>query len=160
MDAVIRRTLDHLAVSNGLFKAALKDLSYEELHRRAAGPTSSMLWIAGHITMARVMMLRLAGEEMPVEWSELFSRGARIEKPHLYPKIESIIEAWDRATDLLKSRLPELSEDQLDAASPREFPVPDRSLRGALAFLSYHEAYHIGQMGLLRKVLGYPGLVG
>jgi uncharacterized damage-inducible protein DinB len=34
--------------------------------------------------------------------------------------------------------------------------VSDGSVLGAVAFLAQHESYHMGQLGLLRKALGYP----
>jgi hypothetical protein len=35
-----------------------------------------------------------------------------------------------------------------------------KSVRGGLVFLAWHDSYHTGQMGYLRKWLGYEGLVG
>lgn len=57
------------------------------------------------------------------------------------------------------ARLEELTEAELSAPAPRSFAIPDRSVRGAITFLAYHEGYHIGQMAFLRKWLGFPGLV-
>jgi hypothetical protein len=36
----------------------------------------------------------------------------------------------------------------------------DKTQRGAIVFLNYHETYHVGQMAYLRKWLGYSQLVG
>ena len=48
----------------------------------------------------------------------------------------------------------------MSAPAPRDFPVPDKTIRGAINFLAYHEAYHLGQMGYLRKWLGKDSLRG
>jgi hypothetical protein len=57
-------------------------------------------------------------------------------------------------------RLELLTEEEL--AKPASFPVltGDKTKRGAIVFLNYHETYHIGQMAYLRKWLGYSQLVG
>ena len=42
----------------------------------------------------------------------------------------------------------------LASDSPVNVPFGDKTMKGFLAFLMHHEAYHIGQMGILRKYLG------
>jgi len=38
-------------------------------------------------------------------------------------------------------------------------PQGDETLRGMVAFLVFHEAYHVGQIGYLKKQLGYAPLI-
>jgi len=33
-------------------------------------------------------------------------------------------------------------------------------LRGAVCFLGFHEAYHLGQMAYMRRILGRPRVTG
>ena len=53
----------------------------------------------------------------------------------------------------------DLSAADLDAASEHGFPTDDKSVLGVITFLTFHETYHVGQMGLLRKFLGYDPIV-
>lgn len=160
MDPVIAAVLDHLRISRSLYRKALEDLSLEELHRRAGPDSSPLLWIAGHLASSRCGMLRMAGGSIEFPWPDLFSRGSRVLSPDRYPLLSEVVEIWDRVSAELEERLPALQPPTLDAPAPRKFPVEDPSLRGALAFLTYHEAYHIGQMGFARKLLGRDSLVG
>ena len=48
----------------------------------------------------------------------------------------------------------------LGDTSPRPFPIPDKTMRGALAFIQFHETDHVGQLAYLRKWLGHSALVG
>ena len=47
-----------------------------------------------------------------------------------------------------------LPDEVLGSPAPTKTPIADETLGGMLAFLMHHEAYHIGQMDLLRKYLG------
>ena len=44
----------------------------------------------------------------------------------------------------------------MDEESGLPFPAPGPTRLDALIFLAQHEAYHLGQMGLLRRVCGLP----
>ena len=105
-------------------------------------------------------MAALAGVELEVPWKDLFKRYSQIAKPDAYPAIDEIQRAFDKIGDPIVVRFGELTDQELRATCPREFPVADKSLRAGLAFLVWHESYHIGQMGFLRKWLGYESLVG
>jgi len=50
--------------------------------------------------------------------------------------------------------------EMLERPSPVQLPAADGTLRGFIAFLSFHETYHVGQAAYLRKWLGFPGMVG
>ena len=60
----------------------------------------------------------------------------------------------------LGPRLAQLTDAELDTPSPRKLPIADASVLGAIGFLACHEAYHIGQLALVRKALGLGGLAG
>ena len=76
------------------------------------------------------------------------------------PEIDGIRAAWDALGPQLWKRFDEATPEQLAAPAPKKFAIEDTSIRGAITFLSWHEGYHMGQMSLLRRWLGHPGLVG
>jgi hypothetical protein len=63
--------------------------------------------------------------------------------------------AWAAVTALVAERLAEVAAAELLEPSGQTFPNEDSTRLGALAFLLQHEACHIGQLGLLRKALGF-----
>ncbi len=160
MDPVLSIVSNHLQVGDHLMKDAVSGLSLEELNRRGGPDSSSMLWIAGHLTLSRARMLKLAGRDFDFPWSDNFAKGAAIKEPSSYPAISEILSVWDEVSKRLQEQLSQVEPSLLYARSPHTFPVEDKSVRGALAFFVYHESYHIGQMGYLRKMLGYESLVG
>jgi uncharacterized damage-inducible protein DinB len=160
MDPVLDQIASHLKLGDYLLKTALENLSDEELHRRGGPQSNSMLWITGHLALSRSRMLKLAGGDNDFPWPDLFSRGSAMQASSDYPALDEVLGAWDEASGRLLAALPRMTPEQLFAKSPQSLPGDDKSVRGALSFLVYHEAYHIGQMGYLRKMLGYESLVG
>lgn len=160
MEPVLDQIASHLKLGDYLLKTALENLSDEELHRRGGPQSNSMLWITGHLTLSRCRMLKLAGGDSDFRWTDLFSKGSAIQTPSDYPALDQILESWDKTSNRLLTALPKITPEQLFAKSPQSLPGDDKSVRGALSFLVYHEAYHIGQMAYLRKMLGYDSLVG
>jgi hypothetical protein len=65
---------------------------------------------------------------------------------------------WDAASEAIADRLAAASAAELDRPAPHRFPVGGATLLGALGFLAQHDSYHVGQLALLRKLAGLPGM--
>ncbi len=146
-------------VTTALFEKALTGLDREALLRRPGTETNPILWIAGHLASSRFGLASALGCQRDVPWGTLFFKGNAAGDLATLPEIGSIQGAWRDISQVLATRLDELTEAELSAPFPRSFPIPDGSSRGAITFLAFHEGYHVGQMALLRKWLGFPGLV-
>ena len=70
---------------------------------------------------------------------------------------------WHAAVDdvdaALEARIGELDAAWLDASMETRIPWGVRTRRDMIAFFAHHEAYHLGQMGSLRSMLGLPALM-
>ena len=118
-------------------------------------------WIAGHIVAARNAILKLVGEE-PV-WDDgkaaPYQRGA---KPPLDPDslqdLDHILADFKRSQERIKAGLSRLTAEDL-AASAGEGATGEETVGMRLSFLQFHEAYHLGQIGLLRRILGREGAI-
>jgi len=49
-----------------------------------------------------------------------------------------------------------ITEEQVEAKAPFSLPIGGDSMLSVYGFVAAHEAYHIGQMSMLRKQLGHP----
>jgi len=76
-----------------------------------------------------------------------------------YPPLYEVLAEWDELHEATLAHLAEMSAAEFDAESPARFPTDDRSILGGIAFLAFHEAYHVGQMGLVRKYFGFDPVV-
>ncbi len=146
--------------SDELFKKALSGLTREQGLARLDPQANPLLWIAAHLATTRYGFAQLIGLRLERPWGGAFTRGSEVGDLARIPEAAEIRAAWDALCPPLTTRLGELTDAELDAPAPRNFPTSDKSVLGGMAFLAYHEAYHIGQMALIRKSLGLGGLVG
>jgi hypothetical protein len=143
-----------------LMHAALDGVAADQLRQRPTPLTNPMLWIFGHIVQTRAAMLGILGESFDTGWSDLFARGAALGETARYPLRGDIDEVHRRIVDRLKTKFAALTDADLAA------PARGRQLPGAktvgdqLAFLAFHESYHIGQLAYVRKALGHSAIAG
>lgn len=152
MDGSLLAILD---VNEAMFSDVLDGVSDDDFIRRLNSRANSMQWVAGHLAHTRCQMARLADE--PVE-ADLSIFSSPLDSSITYPGRRQILAAWSGASAALREAL-QADEVDLAAPAPMRFPISDRSAGGALAFFAQHEAYHLGQLGLLRRAFGYPAVV-
>ena len=139
--AVIARNIDGLTQADSLAPAA------------GGGNTAN--WILGHLVNVQNQVMRVIGAP-PVWESEQLQR-ARFDHP-----IRAAADAidWDTLVDrFYASRNPCLNALAAlsDASLAEKMPGPfgDPSTRaGLLGTLSFHQAYHAGQLGMARRAAG------
>ncbi len=148
-----------LRSSEALLPNSLAGLTREQGLTRF-GAANPLLWMAAHLTTTRFGLAQLVGAEATRPWEGRFARGNELGDLASIPETDEILTAWNHVGGLLAGRLGRLGDADLDAPAPRAFPIEDKSLLGGLAFLAYHEAYHLGQIAFVRKAMGLGGLVG
>lgn len=124
----------------------------------AAPNGNNMNWVLGHVVATRCLLLPGLGEESPwsKEQTEGYRRGTPLgEGKHL--PFDEIRRAFDVTQSRLLDGIAKVTEE--DLAKPAPFsPGPRQETLGSLlAIFPMHEAYHLGQTGLLRKVCGKEG---
>ena len=149
-----------LAKNDQLLPATLKGID-DTAYRQVLLPgTSSMAWILGHMTGSRFLMNKLLGGTEKSPNSEPFHRGATDIDHAALPTVDEIMALWTSMAEILPGRLDSAPDEVLNAAGPEGLPSMDGTILGNLTFLALHESYHLGQLGLLRKASGQPGLAG
>ena len=136
---------------------AFDGLSDDQLRRRGSEVNNNMLWIAAHITTVRIHMAHMLGLEIVNPWGGRYNRGSQfgeVEAP-----AAAILAKFDEVSEALQKRYPQLTDAELGASS-EGFPSTDKTVGGSIHFLTFHDAYHIGQLGFLRKQVGAANLVG
>lgn len=159
MSQLIKPITDMFDFNSNLTSLALGDLKNEDaVHRVKDGSGSSISYLTGHLLSSRYGMLKLvgAGEENP--YADLFGREAGSRDGSEYPDISEFKSAWDALTPRFSAALGALTDDQVLAEPPSQYPVEDNTVRGALMFLAWHESYHVGQIGIMRTERGYPSI--
>ena len=132
-------------------------ITHEEslIHPQLAG--NCLNWVLGHVVATRNTVTEALGE--PPIWDAAealpYARGARPPLRHDAARpLPEILAALDRAQQIVDRRLRELSDADLQKPL-----AGDKTLGEWLAALSFHESYHVGQCGLLRRLLGKAGAI-
>ncbi|MDA1315232.1 MAG: DinB family protein [Acidobacteria bacterium] len=160
MDSQITPSVHQFGLGTGLAQKALDGLTREELRRPAGPDVNPALGVMIHLANTRCSLLRLLSVDREVPWEGRFGRGGAMNDPDQYPELDEVWAVWNEASAQLEKRFEELTDEELSAPAPRNFPVSDKTIRGAINFLAYHEAYHVGQLAYIRKWLGKDPLVG
>lgn len=148
-----------LDISTNLYVKALAGVGRDAFVARPSPSTNSLVWIAGHLLQSRVRLRRMVGEEPEMPWPDIFGPSGPLADPTRYPTSKALVERWRRETESLVRRLEALGPAELAQPPQMRVPSHDGTLLGAIAFAAYHEAYHAGQMGYLRKWHGLSPLV-
>lgn len=158
MDARMLPTAQLLKTSEFLFQRATSELQPEQWFEAPDG-VNPMIWLAGHLTLARHTLLQTCGVDVERPWEEIFGRYSKILPPDGYPPASEVLEKWNGVTQRIGERLAGLKTEELQVQLPSELPLKDKSRLSLITFLAYHEGYHVGQMATIRKWLGLGGLI-
>jgi uncharacterized damage-inducible protein DinB len=129
---------------------------------RAPGPHGGNCahWLLAHLVRTRRELLRALGEEAAREaWEGGYGRGSASVLHAETPAPAALAGEFARQGARLAERLATLSPEHADR--PFLYPLPDggRSLADGAHFLYFHETYHLGQIGLLRRIAGKAGFI-
>ncbi|MGH9512915.1 MAG: DinB family protein [Terriglobales bacterium] len=120
-------------------------------------------WVLGHLLSVYEGMLAVLRQE-PVMGKEALKRYARGTPPLHNPaeaiNFDQLLAAWDKAGDRIDAGLENLTPEMLDAPAPfSPSKNPNETVRTLLAVMSFHQAYHAGQLGILRRLAGKKGAI-
>jgi len=115
-------------------------------------------WVIGHLLWVYDQMLPMVGQS-PVLGTDTLKRYAR-GTPHIQNPAEALdlarlMAAWDEAAQRMEAGLESLTPEALDQPAPLS-PTnnPNETVSSLLASVFFHQAYHAGQTGLLRRMAG------
>jgi uncharacterized damage-inducible protein DinB len=147
---------ERFAFNDKLLDTITADFDDHDWHRRA-GDGNHAQWLLGHLAASRRRFLRgllPSLEEQPWEGHFGLGRKPTPQSDDIAPAL--LREAFLKNGALLREQLQSLTAAQADA--PHR-PTPDGAgtVGGAAHFIHFHETYHLGQLGLLRRLGGRKG---
>ncbi len=142
--------------THGTLMMNIAGLNHEDSLRAPHPGGNCLNWVLGHIVATRNQVMALVGE--PPVWSAEeaapYIRGsAPLTAGSPARPFEEIIAALGRSQERILARLARMSEADLAA------PAQKATVGSKLATLQFHEAYHAGQVGLLRRLVGKQGVI-
>lgn len=120
-------------------------------------------WIVGHLLQARAGLLDMLGAEMPFARDKYkrYERGSgSMDGPEDTIPLSEMTGDLAATAEPLEAALDGLTEEFLAREAPfKPTGKEDETMGSLLAALAFHEAYHAGQLGLLRRIGGRDGAI-
>ncbi len=159
MNPSLELLLRTLNLNTRLFLNALEGVDDEIATARPNDNTNHMAFIACHLIDARSYLAKLAGRETTYPFKELLEKAKGIDDIEEFPTVEELCSAWKQVSQSLSDQLATLSDDALKKKVEQPFPIEDGgTLLGGINFLLEHDAFHIGQLGFLRRYFGLEAM--
>ena len=161
MSAEMLGTLFHY--NHYALKVAIRGLTHEDSLQQPAPGGNCLNWVLGHVLANRNTVLRVLGEEpiWSAETAGPYERGsAPLTDAKRAVPLKEMLEDLDASHKLVREALKNLPPERLAEAPPAGTTKDeDDTVETLLTVLAFHEAYHAGQTGLLRRLVGKPGAI-
>lgn len=127
----------------------LEGISHAESIAQLHPECNTINWLAGHIVFVRDQILIQLNESplcTDTSFASIYNRGTKHFDPADAAPIEQLFALFEAGQTKIIAAL-ERPDEQL----------PSLEVLTKVNFYAFHEAYHIGQLGILRKMLGKNG---
>lgn len=155
--------IDQFTMNHWAAMKSIDGIDHDESVKLPEVTGNSMNWVLGHITLTRSEILEMLAAKRLWEESayEVYKRGAdRLTDPSRATDFDAIRHDYAASQEPLLEALEAQNPEALSSRVDFSFVGRDEdSLEAVLAGFAFHEAYHVGQLGLLRRFLGHPGVI-
>ena len=125
------------------FNKNLEGIDHSESLKVPAEGVNSINWLTGHIVGTRDAVLEFLGAERLCsdEFYEIYKQGTVNFDAEKGRDLEELKEMYKKGQEEILKGLENASDENIENAG----------------FYGFHEAYHVGQLGVVRKLLGKEG---
>jgi len=141
-----------------LFTNCIEGVTEDIYLRRESSGINNIAFIACHIIDARFFIARFAGAEIENPFKDVFDRIKSPGQAELFPPVGTITPLWKEISIHIENRFKEIPQEYLMKEAGLQLPLTEKTILGGLSFLIQHEAFHIGQLALLRKLSGLSAM--
>ncbi|RPD44357.1 DinB family protein [Hymenobacter sediminis] len=148
------------------YLSVLEDIEPAAGRRTLSEHNNSLEWLAGHLLVTRSRNItRLGGPAQELPFLDAYVDptlplpGFRpFDANRIYPTLAECARVWEQVSQTFLATLEAADERVLQAELPLSGPTGGTTLEDLLVSVVLHESFHIGQMSIIRKALGYPAM--
>ncbi|HTV04772.1 MAG TPA: DinB family protein [Acidobacteriaceae bacterium] len=148
---------------HGVVRRNAEGFSEEESLIQPQPEGNCLNWVVGHLLRIYESVLPALGQEPVLENGgfERYKRGSDpVRSAGEAIELTALMAAWDEAARRIDAGLAALTAERLDEKAPfSPGNNPNETVRTLLTTVFFHQAYHAGQTGLLRRIAGKPGAI-
>ncbi|HEU0298621.1 MAG TPA: DinB family protein [Longimicrobium sp.] len=151
-------------VAHQVVRVNVEGLTQEDSLVQPQPAGNCLNFVLGHLLHVYDQALPLVGQQ-PVLGTDALHRYRRGAPPLTDPaeamQLSELLAAWDTASERFAAGLATLTPEAME----RPMPGPDsggkltETVRSLLATILFHQSYHAGQAGVLRRIAGKPGAI-
>jgi uncharacterized damage-inducible protein DinB len=152
--AVIRQ----LNLTSYVLKRNVEGISHEDSLRQPQPGGNSMNWVVGHIVKTRNEFLKILSGSSPFPASKYRAYGSEpLTRASDAARLDELLSDYDAMQKPLEDAIQKADMTAKAPFSPTN--NPDETIGSLLVALAFHEAYHLGQTGLQRRLYAKPGAI-
>jgi uncharacterized damage-inducible protein DinB len=145
------------ALSNRILTTGIADLTDQDAKARSRGGTGpSIVWTVGHLCHYKVKALELLGQLRENPFAAQFDQAPASDGQD-YPPLSDLAASFSALDGELCTALSSAG-DRLEAPMPGGGPHQEQRILDTVLFLTWHEAYHIGAIGAIRREQGLKAI--
>lgn len=158
------KTLQHqFGLTHYVIQRNLDGITNKESLAHPVAGGSCLNWVLGHLVRTRAQVLEMLESQGPCEAGNFGAYGHRdapLTEGEALP-LDRLAECFEGCQAPLLEAIGKLTPEILHQPAPLS-PTndPDETIGSLLSAVAFHEAYHAGQTGVLRRMLGKEGTLG
>jgi len=142
------------------FLMVLESISEEDALKRIEGRTNHIIWMVGNFLDMRYAMGNVLGLTEEFQYKDFFFQGKALDESLAYPSLQDLIKDFHRISPLVYQRLLQVTDEELIKAFPMGMNIEffPEDVLNFVGMCIGREDYLCGQMGLMRRILGYDAM--
>lgn len=144
-------------IGRRMVASLVEDFSDEEAQKRV-NALKPLVWYLAHIVVSESTLLDLYFDQRPTvsgEFMDRFGRGSDGSGDFSDMQVAEMRTLLDGTRERMRAALGTMTSDDTERTPAREIEHPAFGTLGvAAALISHHNAYHAGQIALIRTALG------
>ncbi len=142
------------------FVNVLDGISEEDALKRIENKTNHIVWMAGNLVNMRYGLGMVLGLQDQDPNNELFFQGKALNESYAYPTLADLKKNFHDISAKVYQKLFEVTDEELDEIFEIGMNIPfiKETKLNFVGMCIGREDYLSGQIGLMRRILDYPGM--
>jgi len=128
-------------------------------HTRCFNEAKCSLWLLGHHAACKRMVGRILGLDVEAaSWEEYFGMESSGEVTDDWPGVDALVADSAEIGGKVSTALAQLTPEKCEQKSKAIHSNEESTLSEKMLFMYWHECFHLGQVAMIRTMLGLPYL--
>lgn len=144
-----------------MFDNVLNGIKEADALKRIEGRTNHITWMTGNLVNCRYWLANALGIKDQDPHESLFADAKSLDEKFHYPSLQELKSEWHKISPKLYQRLLSMTEEEVQQHYDFGMMKVDfirESRLNLIGMATDRQSYLYGQIGLMRRILGYEGM--